>query len=417
MTYLLCRVRRAVARRPRAHGDARRRGQGALLRLRPGGLQALRLDAVGDAVRAGRRALRAAGRDHQPERDAAVELRRDRDLGRRSAAAARWRVPSSARSWSTAARAGSRPRSRRRGSTCSASLFVVVTLFLPGGHGRAVRGARRGRGVRSRDRALERAHGDAAALPPLAAAPPTAVPPVRGSWRRPGGSDVARQRGARRPVTAQLLEVDKVTVSFDGFRALNDLTLHARGGRAALHRRPQRRRQDDADGLHHRQDAARHRHRALRRANDLTRFAGARNRRARHRAQVPAADGLPGAHGVREPASSARRATRASSARCSRALCRRRAAGASSRRSSSSGFADHASRLGGPALARAEAVAGDRDAAGPAAEAAARRRAGRGDDASRRSSGPRRSSRRWPASTRSSWSSTTWTSSAASPRR
>ena len=35
-----------------------------------------------DALRPGRRALRAAGRHREPERDAAVELRRDRDLGR-----------------------------------------------------------------------------------------------------------------------------------------------------------------------------------------------------------------------------------------------------------------------------------------------------------------------------------------------
>ena len=45
--------------------------------------------------------------------------------------------------------------------------------------------------------------------------------------------------------------------SFDGFRALNALSLAVDHARDARHHRPQRRRQDDHDGRHHRQDAAR----------------------------------------------------------------------------------------------------------------------------------------------------------------
>ena len=78
----------------------------------------------------------------------------------------------------------------------------------------------------------------------------------------------SRVEPRRRPGRKMLLWVDDVTVSFDGFKALDDLTLDARRGRAALHHRPERRRQDDADGRHHRQDAARRRHASSSAADD-----------------------------------------------------------------------------------------------------------------------------------------------------
>ena len=54
-----------------------------------------------------------------------------------------------------------------------------------------------------------------------------------------------------------ILYLDDISVSFDGFKALNKLNLDDRRRRAALHHRAQRRRQDHHDGRHHRQDAAR----------------------------------------------------------------------------------------------------------------------------------------------------------------
>ena len=96
-------VHRHEPPRPRADRRPRRRAQDALLRLRVHPLQAVRLDAVRDAVRPGRRALRAAGRDHQPQRDAALELDRDGDLGR-----------------GRRARVAGRRRDRRRGSSPAA---------------------------------------------------------------------------------------------------------------------------------------------------------------------------------------------------------------------------------------------------------------------------------------------------------
>ena len=81
-TLLLAALDRDLEVRPRARGDPRRRAARHVLRLQHGALQALRLDALGGALRHRRRALRAAGRHHQPERDVARQLDRDRDLGR-----------------------------------------------------------------------------------------------------------------------------------------------------------------------------------------------------------------------------------------------------------------------------------------------------------------------------------------------
>ena len=80
--------------------------------------------------------------------------------------------------------------------------------------------------------------------------------------RAPPGFVGARDRGRRHAgevdVThGRILYLEDVSVSFDGFKAINKLSLDIAPGRAALHHRPQRRRQDHDDGHHHRQDAAR----------------------------------------------------------------------------------------------------------------------------------------------------------------
>ena len=51
------------------------------------------------------------------------------------------------------------------------------------------------------------------------------------------------------------LYLEKLTVSFDGFKALNELTLQIEPGRVAMHHRAERRRQDHDDGRHHRQNS------------------------------------------------------------------------------------------------------------------------------------------------------------------
>ena len=81
------------------------------------------------------------------------------------------------------------------------------------------------------------------------------------------------------------------------------------------------------------------------------------------------------------------------------------------------GLKDQRQAAGGPAGARPEAVAGDRDAAGAGAEGAADRRAGRRHDPRRDGADRRAAHAAWPASTRSSSSSTTWSSCAASRAR
>ena len=67
----------------------------------------------------------------------------------------------------------------------------------------------------------------------------------------PGEVDVTHGR---------ILYLEDVHVSFDGFKAINGLSLDIAPWRAALHHRPQWCGQDDDDGHHHGQDAAGQRH-------------------------------------------------------------------------------------------------------------------------------------------------------------
>ena len=109
-----------------------------------------------------------------------------------------------------------------------------------------------------------------------------------------------------RRVPEEILKVEEVTVAFGGFKAINDLNFSLRTRRAARRHRPQRRRQDDAARRHHRQDAA-----ALRQglvpaqraaAHGHHRPAGAADRPAGHRPQVPDAQRLQKPDGAGEPA-------------------------------------------------------------------------------------------------------------------
>ena len=120
-------------------------------------------------------------------------------------------------------------------------------------------------------------------------------------------------RRARHRAHGLILYLDDVSVSFDGFKALNELSLDIDAGRAALHHRPQRRRQDDDDGRHHRQDAARRGHAcSSARRIDLTALTRSRDRAA---AASAASSRSPTVfeqlHGVREPRARAARPTRA----------------------------------------------------------------------------------------------------------
>ena len=209
-----------------------------VLRLQPALLQALRLDAVARCCAASparstcrRSASSTRARCRRPTRS------RSRS-GSRSAGAARWSarivgavLVNGAKSWFTVA-------FPEFWLFFLGLLFIVVTLFLPGG----VVGLFRRRGMSEALRTSRRAA------------------PADGARIR----DPPRGCGRSTPSHGPILYLDGITVSFDGFRALNDLTPDHRRRRAALHHRPQRRRQDDDDGRHHRQDAARQRHRVLR---------------------------------------------------------------------------------------------------------------------------------------------------------
>ena len=116
--------------------------------------------------------------------------------GSPSVGAARWSARSWARWWSTRPRPICPRPFPRHGSTASAALFILVTLA-----------------------AAARRHGPGRANE---AAPPERGPP------RGGETCLTRQRRAAEagPVaTGSILYLDGVTVSFDGFKALNSLSL------------------------------------------------------------------------------------------------------------------------------------------------------------------------------------------------
>ena len=217
--------------------------------------------------------------------------------------------------------------------------------------------------------------------------------------------------------TSALLYLDGITVSFDGFKALNELSLRDRAGRDARHHRPQRRRQDHHDGRDHRQDAARRRRRVLR-GGHLRPLQARRNadRRARHRPQVPEADRVRDAHGRGQSAAGAEeRPPRARDAAVAELGARRQTR--IDEILDTIRLAAAALARGRQPVARAEAVAGDRHAAGAGAETAAGRRAGRRHDRRRDHADRRAAEGDQPRPRPWSWSSTTWPSCASSASR
>ena len=154
--------------------------------------------------------------------------------------------------------------------------------------------------------------------------------------------------------------------------------VHDRARRDARHHRPQRRRQDHHDGRRHRQDQARHRRRLLRRQLRPLAPRRDRDRAARHRPQVPEADRVRHAHGRGQYRARAQeRPARAQDS----VLARNRRGGEPHQQHPRDHPALDAARPRRRlAVARPEAVARDRHAAGAGAEAAAGRRAGRRHD-------------------------------------
>ncbi len=99
-------------------------------------------------------------------------------------------------------------------------------------------------------------------------------------------------------LSASLLYLNNVTRLVRRVQGAERAVARGRGGRDARHHRAERRRQDDDDGRRHRQDPARRGRRLLRGQHrpDPARRGG--DRRARHRPQVPEADGVRVPHGL-----------------------------------------------------------------------------------------------------------------------
>ena len=197
------------------------------------------------------------------------------------------------------------------------ALFIAVTLFLPQGVVGLVQAAARARPRTARHDARPDGSGRARASRRTSerdARSTTGSSGGRAAELRPRIVHAGRAR--RHPRRASSTSTTS-RVSFDGFKALNELSLEHQRRRAALHHRPERRRQDDDDGRHHRQDAARRGHGLLRLDHRPAAPARERDRADRHRPQVPEADGVRAPHGVREPRAGAQGRPRRARRRCS----------------------------------------------------------------------------------------------------
>ena len=145
------------------------------------------------------------------------------------------RARCSARSWWLGADRRCREQFPASGPTSRALLFIVVVAFLPGGIASVGRDRRR----RSR-------RGSSPPIPPGHAA---------GLRRRDGNpcrSPARAQRRRRALMQADYLEVRGLSVSFDGFKAVDGVDLDRPQRRAPVPHRPQRRRQDHDHRRDHR---------------------------------------------------------------------------------------------------------------------------------------------------------------------
>ena len=181
----------------------------------------------------------------------------------------------------------------------------VVTLFLP----RGVVGLAGPLRPQAAGRAAARRQGGARM---------NAAQVVKQGWQKVFGAGT----GSDRPMPGDashgtILYVEDITVSFDGFRALNNAHAVHRRRRASLHHRPERRRQDHDDGRDHRQDApgcglglVRHDHRPAHAHRT-------RNRGGRHWTEISEADGFRTAQRPAKPGARGRGQQVASGTRCS----------------------------------------------------------------------------------------------------
>ena len=203
--FIICRAIVALEVRQGADRDPRRRIAHALSRLPGRVLQALRLHAVGLHGRDRGRALRAAGRHHQSERVLAGQLDRGGDLGR-----------------------GRRARHADRGGVRGGAGQLRQDLLHLRRAG-ALLAVHAGRAVHRGD------HAPAARHRRLG-------PPLDGGAARAQGGEriLARRAGAAaggmtgspmaERTTTAMLYLDGITVSFDGFRALNNLSFAVEPG-------------------------------------------------------------------------------------------------------------------------------------------------------------------------------------------
>ena len=298
-TYLLCRFVVTEQARSRPDGHSRRRAQGSLLRLR------IRPATSCSCGRCRRCCARWRARSTCRRSASSIPARCSRRTpsswpsGWRSADAAPWLdalvgalLLNGAKSWLTAAFPSA-------WLYVLGGLFVLVTLFLPKGLAGLLTLIRRSAAKRA-TRYHERASGRRPDVIRQEILTPTLVGPSpnRRPWRHrpgrfqplPGAKEAPEPSTTAAPAVA--LWVEGLTVSFDGFKALDNVNLMLDRGRAPVHHRPERRRQNHPDGRDHGKDPTRHRVRVPRKPPPRPdRAVRMRDRRAGRGTQISASHG------------------------------------------------------------------------------------------------------------------------------
>jgi hypothetical protein len=257
---------------------------------------------VGGAVRHRRRALRAAGGDHQPVRNVGRQLDRDRHLGRRRRA-----------------RDADRPGHRRfhrqsREELVHGQLPRILAVLS------RVRCSSSRRCIcrRASSASGRKLRGEQGGAPKRDARTGIGLHRLRKEFRHERRRSAARvnnnpdwdsgtaelghhaQTGRARPVAQGHPLSRRHHGQLRRFSRAQQTVADDRRRRAALHHRAQRRRQDDDDGRHHRQDATRRGQRLLRPDDRPDAPLRTRDRAHRDRPQVPEADDFREPHGLRE---------------------------------------------------------------------------------------------------------------------
>ncbi|RMV80856.1 Branched-chain amino acid ABC transporter, ATP-binding protein [Pseudomonas amygdali pv. tabaci] len=255
------------------------------MRLRSARLQAVCLGLERRAVRPGRGPVCAAGRHHQPQRNVPDQLYRSSSVG------------SIGRPWHVDRPIAGRGSGERHEKLVHRGFPGILAVLSRRAvhHRHAVPAQRRDRLAEEKERAMKTTPTPSFMLEPVLAPNSDA-----GTSRDAVGLGKSAGKGLNTR-HGTILTLEDISVSFDGFKALNDLNLYIGVGELRCIIGPNGRWQDHADGRHHRQDPPQPRQGLVRRNAGPDADERSADCSGRNWPKVPETDGVRSLERVREP--------------------------------------------------------------------------------------------------------------------